>query len=336
MARRLSAKICVVLVGLCGVGYWAIEESAERLVSPPRRALQEYHRDWLEHPAAHGIRIERVSCLGGTVPCLLVTPDATRGLSERGGILRRQVAERGYFLRPFGEVSGNLVLLHGRKGRKEDLLPVAERFCAVGFRCLIPDLPAHGESPIEQVYYGAGESEGGLARQALLETVRARGLSGEPAGIWGISMGGAFAARALSVDQGRWDCGVIVSSFDSLDTVIREQGHARAWVVGSAYSRVLQHTLRRRHGLDPSSVAPATWLEGVGSPVLVAHGTADSLFSLERGRTLLNALPGSQKRWVEVTGGGHNDVLITPMPLYATMATWYLDHMSPRQTRPSP
>jgi|GEM_PF-3411362 len=37
-----------------------------------------------------------------------------------------------------------MLILHGRSGMKEDYLAVAERYRAIGFRCLIPDLPGHG------------------------------------------------------------------------------------------------------------------------------------------------------------------------------------------------
>lgn len=318
---------CVVLVGLYGISHLAVVGMADRLVSPPRRSIQDYHRQWLEQPEAHGIRIERFSSLGGDAPCLLVTPLSSGKPSERGTVIRRQLAEMGYSLGPFGEVRGTLMLLHGRKGRKEDLLPVAERFCAAGFRCVLPDLPAHGESASGTVHYGVGEREGEFARQVLSEVIGTHGGSHLPVGIWGISMGGAFAARALSVDPDVWDCAVIVSSFDSLDRVIRDQSRERAWIFGPAYSGALQHTLLNRHGLDVSSVEPVEWAGEVDVPVLVAHGTVDSLFPLERGRALYDAIPSQRKRWVEVEGGDHDNVLITPMPLYATMAAWYFDHM---------
>ena len=73
-----------------------------------------------------------------------------RGPTPRQRQLRAQLRTRGLALPVYGNVHGTLILLHARKGRKEDLLPVAERFAAAGFRCLIPDLPAHGESRVER------------------------------------------------------------------------------------------------------------------------------------------------------------------------------------------
>ncbi len=328
--RRRVGLLCAVLIGLCGVYYFAVVGMADRLVSPARRVVQDYHKDWLERSEAYGIHIDHLSCLGGDAPTLLVTPLASETLSERGEIIRSQLAEMGHTLMPLGDIRGTLVLLHGRKGRKEDLLPVAERFCAVGFQCVIPDLPAHGESLRKVVHYGAGEQEADFVERVLSEVVEMRGQSHLPAGIWGISMGGAFTAKALSAHPNDWDCAVIVSSFDSLSKVIADQSRARAWIFGSIYSNALHHSLRTRHGLNPSDVEPVKWVAGVDVPVLVVHGTVDSLFPLERGRALYAALPGEQKRWVEVEGGDHDNVLVTPMPLYATMAAWFLEYMSAR------
>jgi hypothetical protein len=63
---------------------------------------------------------------------------------------------------------------------------------------------------------------------------------------------------------------------------------------------------------------------------MVAHGTEDTAIAMERGRALFDAFRSREKRWVEVEGGTHGDVLITPMPLYATMASWFLEFMVPK------
>ena len=118
--------------------------AGSEIASPSRRPLMDYHHDFLTNQTAHGMRIEPFMASDGT-PCLVVSPAGNPG--ERGGIIRKQLTERGLTLPPFGLVKGTLVLTHGRKGRKEDYLPIAERLCAVGFRCVIPDLPGHGERP---------------------------------------------------------------------------------------------------------------------------------------------------------------------------------------------
>lgn len=171
MAVHVKRRIFLalgLLSALVVVGFvFVVARASSELVSPARRVLQDYHREWLDQPAAHGLSIERFSALDGRVPCLLVQPDARAGLSPRGTKLRDQLTARGIPLPAFGEIKGTLVMMPGRNGGKEDLLPVAERFCAVGFRCLLPDLPAHGKSPMKICTFGASEFDGLLPGAVL-------------------------------------------------------------------------------------------------------------------------------------------------------------------------
>lgn len=161
--------------------------AAGTLASPARREIQPYHRSYLESPEAHGIKISR-GWLDET-PFLFVVPDLAMPLGERGKVLVRQLAEEDFGLSR--EVRGLVVLLHGRNGRKEDLLPVAKA-----------------------------------------ETLRI--------------------------------------------------------------------------------------------PTLVIHGDEDELISEGRGRELYNSFAGP-KRWLTVSGGNHDNVLVTEAPVYAEMVKWLLE-----------
>jgi hypothetical protein len=43
------------------------------------------------------------------------------------------------------------------------------------------------------------------------------------------------------------------------------------------------------------------------------------------GKRLFDAFP-EPKRWVEVPGAGHDNVLVTDFPIYAEIAEWFLAH----------
>jgi len=143
MKRRLICFV-VVLVMICllplvAIGYW--------------RVLQDYHRKILNDPQQFGIFVREYEGPQKT-PCLMVEPSAAPGEAKKGRAARELLARKGQTLRPWGEVRGTLILLHGRSGRKEDHLPIAERFCAAGFRCVIPDLPGHGDNPEKLATFG--------------------------------------------------------------------------------------------------------------------------------------------------------------------------------------
>ena len=196
---------------------------AGQLSQPTRKSIQDYQLDWFENPKKHGILLEAKYCDHGRVPCLLVAPDRNASPSKRGTILREQLAGMGGKLLPFGQTRGILVLLHGRNGRKEDLLPVAERFASVGFNCVIPDLPAHGESSIKNVRFAFDQFERNIASNVLEDSRRFFHDLDAPAGIWGLSMGGAFAIRAVSDSPQQWRAIAVVSSFDTLKGVIEDK-----------------------------------------------------------------------------------------------------------------
>ncbi|MEM7384557.1 MAG: alpha/beta fold hydrolase [Verrucomicrobiota bacterium] len=319
--RSLWVSLTLLLIAIGGLVWMAWS-----LVSPPRRNLQDYHRQRLEHPGEHGIRIQSFSAAMGSIPALLVEPRPNGSPGKRGKVLRRQLEERGRSLPAHGTITGTLVLLHGRNGRKEDMLPVAERFCAAGFRCLLPDLPAHGESPIKKTRFGQAPFEAELPAALLEEAGKNFQFTTRPAGLWGISMGGSFATRATADAPDRWDGLVIVCSFDRLDLVIENQCRRRLGFLGEPAAVFVTSLAHRFGGPRYETVQPALWARSVTAPVLVAHGNADPLISLEQGRRLFDGFAQSRdSRWVEVDGGDHHDVLITPMPLYSIMADWFLE-----------
>lgn len=321
----IEGFIVIVFLGFVTAQIF-VHRATREIANPTRRPLQDYHQDWILSQSDHGIRIKSLSCLDGKLPCLVVEPDAQAGPGKRGSLIRFQLTAEGIELPPFGTVNGNLLLLHGRKGRKEDLLPVAERFCAAGFRCLLVDLPGHGESPIREVRFGSSEFESSFALPLLEEVSQRLSIDEEPFAIWGMSMGGAYATRVASVGDSACFALVIVSSFDDLGGLIREQSRVRASVLGKPLALAVRENVRRISGVDPYDIQPSHWAGSVEAPVLVAHGNRDSLISLSRGKRLLDSFASPEKEWVVVDGANHGDVLVTPMPLYAKMARWFIEH----------
>ena len=198
------------------------------LASPSRRAIQEYHLSWLDSPQRHGVSIEKTLCIDEKVPALVVTP--TTEIGKRGEKIREQLTARGCQIPQIknltkDQITHTVVLLHGRSGRKEDLLSIAERFCAVGFRCILIDLPAHGDSPVNTVKFGSTEWEQDIPYKVLLECSEKYNFSPDDASLWGMSMGGSFANSALADKEhgSHWKKAIIVCSFDKLSGIIHDK-----------------------------------------------------------------------------------------------------------------
>lgn len=292
------------------------------LVKPGRKGVEEFHRAWLNDLAVHGLRVARGRSAAGT-PYLVCEPEVTAGVGRRGRILRKQLAARGVAVGEFGRVVGTVVLLHGRGGRKEDLLLVAERFCAVGLRCVIPDLPGHGENPVAAVGFGGGAMESDLSSDVLRSAAGEFGFAVRPAGLWGMSMGGAYAIRAAALDDG-WSALVVVSTYANLEEVVAGM-RSRVGVAAPVVRAGMEFGMQM-NGLEVAEVSPGTWARELQLPVLVIHGTEDELIPVEQGRAIYGAIPGERKAWMEVATGRHGNVLVTPDLVYARMAAWFLEN----------
>lgn len=321
--RRLFCLFLLLLVVIgVAVTWWAGSE----LASPSRRPLHDYHVEFLADPAAHGMQIEKFALADGT-PCLMCLPEPGGRLGKRGQTIREQFAARSLPLSPVGQVHGTLVLTHGRKGRKEDYLPIAERLCAVGFRCLLPDMPSHGDHPSSLIYYGVREA--GLPAQVLKEVSEKYAFAPQPAGLLGMSMGGSVAMHSAGQPEAPWKALAIISSFHAFQPAMELQASrlagswlGRPWAAGAGW------VYEWKTGLPLGAIQPHEYAARLKIPTLIFHGTDDKVVPIESGRKLYAALPGGiEKQWVEIPSADHHNVLITEFPVYATLASWMLTHV---------
>ncbi len=321
--RGIMIVACLIsaAVGL-GLVIWAGSEIA----SPSRRGLMDYHREFLSDPSAHGFMIDRFTAGDGT-PCLVCTPDPSGELGERGLLIRRQLADRGLTLNPPGDIIGTLVLIHGRKGRKEDYLPIAERLCAVGFRCVIPDLPAHGDHPGLIATYGVREA--GLPAQVLSDAAAEFAFDPQPAGLLGLSMGGSVAVHATALTDAPWKSLAVICSFDSFPKVI--EGQAARYggsALGPLWVKGTDAVYHWKTGIHFAEIQPHRHAASIRIPTLIAHGTEDDVSSIDLVKSLFESLPAATPNtWIEIPDAGHDDVLITSYPIYADIAQWMLVHV---------
>ena len=310
--------LSLLLVFLVAACWWAGHEIA----SPARRALQDYHREFLADPAAHGVTVKPFTISDGT-PCLMMEP--LRKVGQRGAKVRDQLTAQNMTLPPEGEIIGTLVLVHGRHGRKEDYLLIGERLCAVGFRCLLPDMPAHGEHPTPNITFGIREAD--IPARVLTEASRQFHFPAEPAGLLGMSMGGAVAIHSAAQPEAPWKTLVVISSFDRLDSTIQNNvsRHVGSWI-GHLWRLGAGWVYQNKTGVALADIRSDLPASRLSLPVLVAHGTADRVIPLESGRRLFAALPEPlEKQWIEIPDADHHNVLITNFPIYATIARWMLE-----------
>jgi len=109
--------------------------------------------------------------------------------------------------------------------------------------------------------------------------------------IWGNSLGGCFAARAASRDKRFAACCVNGGAADPTEA-IRQFPR-----MGDRIGAMLGH----RDGTH--SLEFVEWLKldadenRIACPLLVVHGEADPLFSMENAKRLYDQAPSKEKRW---------------------------------------
>ncbi|MCP5532375.1 MAG: alpha/beta fold hydrolase [Akkermansiaceae bacterium] len=321
--KFLSALVGVAVALPIALSFWAAGEIA----SPPRRTLQDYHNEYLAAPEDHGMAILSATAPDGT-PYLTCLPGPFGRLGKRGNRIRDELSALGYKLPPTGTTHGTLVLCHGRKGRKEDYFSIAERFCAIGFRCVIPDFPAHGDHPGKIATYGV--REGAIPAMVLRASAQANRFSPEPAGLMGMSMGGSIAMHATAEPHAPWQALVVVSSFDEFRSALDAETTAHAGVFfGSFCADATERIYQQRSGVSFDDIRPVSHAANLRIPALIIHGDNDGSVPTAAGRRLFDAIPPTTpKKWLSVPGANHQNVLVTDFPVYAEIAGWMLRHVT--------
>lgn len=353
---RLAIIFVIIALLVVTVMVWRI---ASDVAQPERRQLQEYHQHWLNHAQEEGINITAYPCANGQAPCLFITPHIPANvhvanttansqeqhvhpaiplptLGERGQRIRQQLQQDFNYKLPAYTVTakhpqGIIVLLHGRQGRKEDLLPVAARFVAAGFVAVVLDLPAHGDSPLEYSGFGTELAEQmsdiqlDMINQSLVD-VRAwlktqtihtdesqvngtlvnnsvvngnsvnkvnNSQADVPAFLWAMSMGGSYAMHSLAQaeQQNNWQGVIIVSSFASLSNLAKVQVHRMTSALPKPMQSLVKPLLLNMFAMF------VEWQGGI-EPDKVDPASVASKISLP-----LLMLHGDQDRVIDITQG---------------------------------
>jgi len=226
----------------------------------------------------------------------------------------------GWFL-PGRTGEGAVLLLHGVRGSRLQMLDRARWLQREGIGCLLIDLPSHGESSGDRISFGRREA---LGVDAALGWLRHK-LPGEKLGAIGISLGGAsllFAHRDPELDAL-----VLESVYPTItdavqDRLVKRLGPAGRW---AAPLLLLQIPLRLNLGVH--ELRPIEAIRSVRAPVLVASGTEDKSTRWVETEALFAAAP-EPKQLFPVPGCGHDDLRDFDRPAYeARILPWLQSHL---------
>src|SRR5215475_360589 len=207
---------------------------------------------------------------------------------------------RGWLI-PGRRGAGAVVLTHGFRGDRRQMLGRASFLSKAGYSVLLFDFQAHGESPGKQITIGYLESRDA---QAAVDFMK-KSCPGEKLGVIGLSMGGAAAILAsppLEVDAMSLE---MVYPDIERATADRMERYLGVWARGLAPLLLAQLPLRA--GIEKTALRPVDRVGAIKAPKLFIAGAKDRHTKLDESRELFAAASEPKEFWV-VEEAAHVDV----------------------------
>jgi dipeptidyl aminopeptidase/acylaminoacyl peptidase len=268
----------------------------------------------------------------GRPPEFTFTPWETAAAHEHAEFTTSDgVALHGWFLRHEGE-RRVIVVMHGYRGEKSDVLGMSTALWRAGFAVLLFDFRGRGRSEGAPFSMGLWETAD-LA--AALDWVNER-VPEAKVGLLGYSMGGVVAI--LGGADPRVAAIVADSAFGSQREVLAHAAERdasrlfRGWVPGRAFLPAMELWHRRSGKPGFAEIAPIDRLaELSGKPLLFIHGTRDRWIPLAQARRLIESAPESAEAWV-VEGAIHCGAYFVDREAYCErVATFFTRHLGGRE-----
>jgi len=220
-----------------------------------------------------------------------------------------------------------VILLHGLRGNRLEMVNYADILLDHGYSVLMPDARAHGDSGGNLATYGLIERDDiRLWFQWLLANRHPRCVYG-----FGESMGAAQLLQALESEPGF--CAVAAecpfSRFrDSAYDWMGEPFHVGPWLGQSVLRPVVESAsiyARARYGFNMDRIAPEDAVAATHVPVLLIHGQSDTTIPVRHSREIA-ARNSGVVLW-EIPDTGHSNAIDTsPKELETKLLAWFGSH----------
>lgn len=203
-----------------------------------------------------------------------------------------------------GRPAPTVVVLHGVKKNRTDVLRAALVLRRAGLNVLLFDGRGHGNSEGRFVTYGFYERRD--VESAIDWLVEEKKIDRDSVGLAGESMGAAIALQVAAHNP--WISAVWADSpFASLRRITEEFVRRVTGLPDAVLNPVLWtaiHVANYRGSFDVHSVDPLALAAQIKCPVYLVHGTADQLISTAHSECIHAVLGGEKEIWF-VKGARH-------------------------------
>lgn len=209
----------------------------------------------------------------------------------------------GWWMRA-GRSAATVVVLHGVKKNRTDVLRAALVLRGAGLNVLMFDGRGHGNSEGRYVTYGFYERRD--VESAIEWLIKEKKIDGNRVGLAGESMGAAIALQ-VAAHNPRIRAVWADSPFASLRRVTEEFVRRITGLPDAVLNPVLWTSIQvasYRGKFDFHSVDPLALAGKISCPVYLVHGTGDQLIAVAHSENIYEALGGTKEIWF-VEGARH-------------------------------
>jgi pimeloyl-ACP methyl ester carboxylesterase len=267
---RRTAIVVLAAAVIAGSGgiVWKTRSEAHRLVTNPRDIRMQPKRT----PADLGLPFEDVA---------VTASDGVR--------------LQGWFVPSWN--GATILLVHGYKDSRANLLGVAEILYRHGYSLLLLSLRAHDTSDRELITFGDGETHDLDAGFSWLMT-RA-GLDASRVGIFGVSMGGTVAIK-YAAENPRIRALVADCAFSSLEDTIETSVSFFTGLPPFPFAPMIEFWTEQLTGIRAEDIDAKQWIARISPrPVFLLQGGADVVISPESGARLFAAAGQPKELWLD-------------------------------------
>jgi len=195
---------------------------------------------------------------------------------------------------------GGVLLLHGVRSNRLQMLNRAKFLQETGYDVLLFDFQAHGESTGEQITFGHLEA---LDAESAFDYLQDR-LCNPTVGVIGVSLGGASAL--LGKVKLKAKVLILESVYPSIEEAIDDRMKNYFGSVGTYFSPLLTWQLKPRLEITVDDLKPIDKLKKVKGAVLIVGGTEDKRTRVEETKKMFEMAKEPKELWL-VEGKGHVD-----------------------------
>lgn len=219
------------------------------------------------------------------------------------------------------EPRGTVLFLHGLYAESLQLLPHALHFAERGYRAVLVDLRAHGQSGGRYVTFGVRERHDVAA---VVDALRERRRLDRPLVLYGTSLGGAVALQGAATGVPA-DRVVAVAPMAQPREVVTGSGPEMlpdylGWLVSDDRVEAAVGRAARIAGFTWADASTLSMAPRVDVPVLLVHGREDDIVPFDHAARLHEGLPCSTL--LPVDRHGHATLMMDPEPTAGSVLSW--------------